>query len=326
MKTSIKFFNFILVLFLLCSCSNAKSVKNTVKSQGNPVIAHLSTADPAVMVYKNKIYLYASEDIPASNLREPARQSWVVFSSPDMETWTEYPIPLKKNTFKWALDNDEAWASHVVERDGKFYWYASIGSFSSRPKTIGVAVSDSPTGPFVDAIGKPLITSKIAPSYIKWGDVDPCVFIDDDGQAYLFWGGGQCFYAKLKDNMVELEGEAHAIDLPMYWTGPWVHKYKKKYYLSYGQRSSPFMIGYAMSDNIVGPWEYVGIMSNNVENDITYQGAITEFKGKWYYFYHRGFPDSNGTLNRKICIDRLDYSKDGTIQKVKMTEKGIFGK
>ena len=323
MKTSIFSSVFSLIL-LLGPCFTTNS-QNTFIANGNPVITHKNAADPAVIVYDKKLYLYVNEDGVGATWGNIVKENWLVFSSSDMKTWTEYPVPLSRSAFEWTSDKDEAWASHVVERNGKFYWYVTFGNISPRLKSIGVAVSDSPTGPFVDAIGKPLITN-INNSPQNLGDVDPAVFIDDNGQAYIFWGGGQCFYAKLKKNMTELDGDALPIDLPMFWNGPWIHKYKKKYYLSFGQKSFPSMIGYAMSDNITGPWEYAGILSNDAKSGNPYQGAVAEFKGKWYYFYHRELPNNNGAVNRKICIDWLDYYNDGVIKKVQMTEKGIWGK
>ncbi|MDR2954900.1 MAG: family 43 glycosylhydrolase [Prevotella sp.] len=320
MKDIIKIMLSIIVLFI----SLFAKAQNEFEIKGNPIITHKLTADPATLVHNDKLYLYASEDPYDPNARIPNPQNWLVFSTTDMVTWIEYPIPLMKEAFKWALPQDNAWASHVVERNGKFYWYASIGGFFNREKSIGVAVSDSPTGPFVDAIGKPLITSSTLDAPSRWGDVDPSVIIDDDGQAYIFWGGGQCCYAKLKENMTEIDGEARTIDLPGFFAGAWVHYYKGKYYLSFGQGNLT-TIGYAMSKSLDGPWDYIGQIGSPAKNCVTYQHAITEFKGEWYFFYHNGaIPFVGGNFRRAVCIDRLYYNEDGTIQKVQMTDNGIL--
>ena len=123
--------------------------------------------------------------------------------------WTKHAVPLKAKDFSWA--KGEAWASQVIERDGKFYWYVTVEHETIPGKSIGVAVSDSPTGPFVDARGSALITNDMTADRSKsyWDDIDPTVSIDDDGQAYLYWGNSQCYFAKLKKNMVELDGSIY---------------------------------------------------------------------------------------------------------------------
>lgn len=142
------------------------------------------------------------------NVRHPAEHyllnDWCVFSSSDMKTWTEHPVPLKAKDFSWA--KGEAWASQVIERNGKFYWYVTVEHKDVPGKSIGVAVADSPLGPFIDARGSALITNDMTTERTKiyWDDIDPTVFIDDDGQAYLYWGNTQCYYARLKKNMIEL--------------------------------------------------------------------------------------------------------------------------
>ncbi|WNH10584.1 family 43 glycosylhydrolase [Thalassobellus suaedae] len=125
--------------------------------------------------------------------------------------------------------------SQVVERNGKFYWFVSTEHGSIPGKAIGVAVSDSPTGPFVDAKGSALVTNNMTTNWtgISWDDIDPTVWIDDDGQAYIFWGNQHCYYAKLKDNMIELDGDIMHVDLPDFTEAPWIHKRGDWYYLTY---------------------------------------------------------------------------------------------
>jgi beta-xylosidase len=317
MKPIIKF---ALILFL---CVSYSVKENTVQSQGNPVIRNKFIGDPATLVHGNAIYLYATEDLPGSMAGNSESKNCLVYSSTDLKTWKEYSMPLSLGTFEWASEDDQLWASHVVEKDGKFYWYVTISSFSQRSRFIGVAVSDSPIGPFKDALGKPLVSPDLIRDFGKWGDVDPCVFIDENDQAYIFWGGGRCYYAKLKGNMIELEGTPRPLDLPMYFAGPWVHKNKRKYYLSYEHSTNPQMIGYAVSDHIDGPWEYAGIINYNDKNSMYYQSAIEKFKGKWYFFYHKAILQSDGSLKRSVCIEKLDYYDDGMIKRVKMTDGGV---
>lgn len=313
---------FYFMFFVWAFSVNAQETK-TFKAKGNPIIRDKFTSDPAAMVHNDVLYIYASQDNSEGNPRDNDPQNWVVFSSSDLQTWTEYPVPLEKESFKWATHQEQAWASHVVEKDGKFYWYATLGDPRQRHKRIGVAVSDKPEGPFVDAIGRPLISGEMTSSPTKWGDVDPMVFIDDDGQAYLFWGGGQCFYAKLKDNMIELDGEIKNINLPFFHTSPWVHKNGDWYYLSYGY-GVPTMTSYSRSKSINGPWEDCGLVNRRVVNCVTNQHAIVKFKEDWLFIYHNGaIPFIGGENRRSVCIDRLFYNEDGTMQKIKMTSKGV---
>jgi beta-xylosidase len=190
-------------------------------------------------------------------------------------------------------------------------------------KAIGIAVSDKPTGPFKDALGKAIITNDMTTeTKISWDDIDPSVIIDDDGQAYLFWGNTKCYYAKLKENMIELDGPVQTIDLPLFTEAPWIHKRKGWYYLSYAYQF-PEKIAYAMSRSINGPWQYKGILNEVAGNSNTNHQAIIEFKGKWYFIYHNGALADHGGFHRSVCIDRLYYNKDGSLKRVIMTSEGI---
>lgn len=302
----------------------AETQDTTFVANGNPLIKHKFTADPAGLVHNGKVYIYAGHDqCPAPKERYEMNE-WLVFSSSDMKTWTEHPVPLKPSDFSWA--KGDAWASQVIERDGKFYWYVAVEHGSIHGKAIGVAVSDSPTGPFKDARGSALITNDMTTEYTKisWDDIDPTVIIDDNGQAYLFWGNTQCYYAKLKKNMVELDGPIMPVkNLPRYTEAPWIHKYKGWYYLSYASEF-PEKICYAMSRNINGPWEYKGILNEIAGNSNTNHQSIIEFKNNWYFIYHNGGINTQGSsFRRSVCIDRLFYNNDGTIKRINMTTEGV---
>ena len=212
--------SFILLLTVLCIsrlfCQEVTR-DTTFRAKGNPVIRYKYTADPAAMVYKNKFYLYTGHDVCPPGQERYVMNDWCVFSSEDMKTWTEHPTPLHVSDFKWA--RGDAWASQVIERNGKFYWYVAVEHGSIPGKAIGVAVSDSPTGPFKDAKGSAIITNDLTTKYTKisWDDIDPTVIIDDDKQAYLFWGNTQCYYVKLKENMTDTIGPIQAVEhLPGY--------------------------------------------------------------------------------------------------------------
>ncbi|MFE3847078.1 glycoside hydrolase family 43 protein [Flavobacterium sp. LB3P45] len=327
--------NLFLALFTFAMLSSCKTIKSNGNSAyandkkpnatsliNNPIIKDKYTGDPAALVYKDKVYLYAGHDEAPNDFNFYKMNEWLVYSSSDMVHWEEHSVPLKVTDFAWA--KSDAWASQVIERNGKFYWYVTVSHGAINGKAIGVGVSDSPTGPFKDAIGKALVTNDMTTqTTIDWDDIDPTVLIDDDGQAYLFWGNTVCHYAKLKSNMTELDGPIQTISLPSFTEAPWIHKKNDWYYLSYAYQF-PEKIAYAMSKSINGPWEYKGILNELAGNSNTNHQAIIEFKGKDYFIYHNGATQPNGgSFRRSVCVDRLYYNKDGTMKRVIMTSEGI---
>jgi len=159
----------------------------------NPIVQTIYTADPAPMVYKDTLFLYTGHDEDRSTWF--VMKDWHAYSTTDMVNWTDRGIPLSLKTFAWA--DKDAWAGQCIFRNGKFYWYVPVNA-KGAGMSIGVAVSDKPTGPFTDALGKPLITG-------GWGNIDPTVFIDDDGQAYLYWGNPHLYYVKLNKDMTSYD-------------------------------------------------------------------------------------------------------------------------
>jgi len=289
-------------------------------SKGNPIITHHFTADPAVMVEKDTFWLFTGHDF-AGGQRGYKMKDWLVFSSTDMKNWTEYPVPMKITDFSWAKSGD-AYAAHVEKRNGKYYWY-----ISTNWSGIGVAVSDRPEGPYKDALGKPLLTNDDCfASTHSWACIDPAIFTDDDGTPWIFWGNGQCYYAKLKDNMIEIDGEVKMIDFPgfQFTEAPWIHKYQGKYYLTYATEF-PEKMAYAVADHIEGPYEYKGLLSEIAGNSNTIHQAIVEFKGQWYFVYHNGAINTDGgSYSRSVCIDKLYHNPDGTIKRITMSTEGIY--
>lgn len=292
---------------------------------GNPVIRHKYTADPAALVKDGKVYLYAGHDEAPAGKEGYVMHEWLVFSSSDLVNWTEHPVPLRAKDFAWA--KGEAWASQVIERNGKFYFFTTVEHGSIPGKSIGVAVADNPLGPFKDARGSALITNDMTKhTQIFWDDIDPSVYVDDDGQAYLFWGNTVLHYAKLKANMTELDGPIQTIKLPHFTEAPWIHKHKGWYYLSYAYQF-PEKTAYARSRSINGPWEYMGILNELAGNSNTNHQAIIQFKGKWYFIYHNGaLQPHGGSFRRSVCIDELKHKRNGTIERIVMTSEGVQAK
>lgn len=294
-----------------------------LSAAGNPLFTHVLTADPAAMVHDGTVYLYTGHDEAKDNKVFYDMHKWLVFSSTDMVNWKEHGSPLAVKDFEWA--KSDAWAAHVIERAGKFYWYVTVRHAAINGFSIGVAVADSPTGPFRDARGSALVTNDMTTGIdIDWDDLDPAAFIDDDGQAYLFWGNTKAYYAKLKDNMIELDGPIHTIEgLQGFTEALWVHKRGKYYYLSYAM-GFPEKTAYAVSKSIHGPWEYKGILNEIAGNSNTNHQSIIDFKGKSYFIYHNGStqPDG-GSFRRSVCIDYLHYKSDGSIKRIIMTTEGV---
>jgi len=288
----------------------------------NPIVRDKYTADPAALVVGDTVYIYTGHDEAPKGQARYVMHDWLCYSSTDMINWKEHPSPMNVKDFAWA--KDDAWASQVIFRNGKYYWYAAMTHGTIHGKAIGIGVSDSPTGPFKDALGKALITNDMTTATgISWDDIDPTVFIDKDGQAYLFWGNTKCYYAKLKENMIELDGPIQIVDgLQNFTEAPWIHKRGDWFYLSYAYQF-PEKIAYAMSKNITGPWQYKGILNEVAGNSNTNHQAIIEFKGKWYFVYHTGVLADAGGFHRSVCIDRLYYNKDGTMKRIIMTSEGL---
>lgn len=313
-----------LLVLMQINLASADSFKRDtlIHTHGNPLFTHKFTADPAAMVYKDSVFLYTGHDQAPRNVNGYQMHDWCCFSTSDMVNWTEHPVPLHVKDFAWA--RDDAWASQVIERNGKFYWYVAVEHATIPGKAIGVAVSDSPSGPFKDARGSALVTNDMTTvAKHPWDDIDPTVMIDDDGQAWLFWGNGICYYARLKASMTELDGPIQSLKLTGYTEAPWIHKHKNWYYLSYAS-GFPEKISYAMSRSITGPWDFKGVLNELAGNSNTNHQAIIDFKGKSYFIYHNGALAADaGSFHRSVCIDYVYYNHDGTIRPVVMTSQGV---
>jgi arabinoxylan arabinofuranohydrolase len=278
----------------------------------NPIIQTKFTADPAPMVYKDTVFLYTGHD--EDDAKGFKMFNWLLYTSTDMVNWTDHGAVASLQNFSWAPQNG-AWATQVIARNGKFYMYCPI-----HLKGIGVLVADSPYGPFKDPLGKPMI-------HQSNDDIDPTVFIDNDGQAYLYWGNPDCWYVKLNSDMTSYSGEIVKIDrLPTYQEGPWIYKRNDWYYLAFSSTCCPEGIGYAMSNSPTGPWTYKGSIMDGDKRSSGNHPGIIDYKGRSYVF---GF---NYTLNyalttvhnerRSVCLEQLTYNPDGTIQKLPFWSEG----
>ena len=294
------FFDF-LIIFLISLWTNCYA--------DNPIIQTKFTADPAPMVYKDTVFLYTSHD--EDDAFGFKMLNWLLYTSTDMVNWTEHGIIASLKDFKWVKEKNGAWAPQCIHRNGKFYLYCPMPGGLG----IGVLVSDSPYGPFKDPIGKPLIQNSPA-------DIDPTVFIDDDGQAYLYWGNPRVYYVKLNEDMISYSGGI--VQEPTtpknYQEGPWVYKRNGHYYMAYASTCCPEGIGYAMSNAPTGPWEYKGMIMDGDQHSSGNHPGIVDYKGHSYVF---GFnyailkeTMSKHYERRSICLEEITYNADGTIQKL----------
>jgi hypothetical protein len=314
-------FTLLLAFLGVFSASNAQT-------GSNPIFRDAFTADPSPMVYNGRLYVYVGQD-EATGDQLFYMTGWRCYSTTDMKTWTSHGVIMRPTDFSWGAA--DAWAAQVVHKDGKFYLYVTVtGKNPYGGRNVGVAVSNSPTGPFVDAKGSPLVRDNMTNNGKVWDDIDPTVFIDDDGQAYLSWGNPICYFAKLKPNMIELDGAISQITPPNYAEGPWLHKRNGIYYLTYPAFVAPVgseQMCYSTATNINGPWTHRGILSGAARNSYTIHPGIAEYQGQWYFFYHNATLTLNGlgpaTGRRSVCVEYLCYNTDGTIKPITQTTAGI---
>lgn len=293
---------------------------NTVTAQKNPFITSMYLADPSAHVWKDgRLYVYPSHDIAPPRGCDLMDQ-YHVFSTDDMVHWKDHGEILRASQVSWGRpEGGFMWAPDCAYKNGTYYFYFPHPSGTKWNDTwkIGVATSKYPDRNF-----------KVQ-GYIKgvggFAMIDPCVFVDDDGQAYLVYGGGRkCQGGKLKNNMIEIDGEMKdMVGLEDFHEAAWLFKRKGIYYLTYSDRhqingKGANRLNYATSKNPLGPWTYQGVYLDPTGCD-TSHGSVVEYKGQWYAFYHNKSISGQGNL-RSVCVDKLYFNPDGTIQKVVQTK------
>ena len=290
----------------------------------NPIVQTIYTADPAPLVYDGRIYVFMDHDNNGAttyNLTD-----WRLFSSADMVNWQDHGSPMSLATFSWC--NANAWAGQVIPRNGKFYWYVPVRHSTTGSMAVGVGVSDTITGPYSDALGKPLVEND---------EIDPTVFIDDDGQAYLYWGNPDLWYVKLNQDMISYSGSLTQIPLTTAGFGtrtgnserpttfeeaPWVYKRNGIYYIAYAADCCSEDIRYSTGTSATGPWTYRGIIMPTQGGSFTNHEGIIDFSGNSYFFYHNGALPGGGGYDRSVAVEQFVYNSDGTIPTIEMTTAG----
>ena len=303
----------------------------------NPIISTVFTPDPAPFVYGDKVYLFTDHDEDGRN-RDFNMKDWMVFSTEDMVNWTYLGTQVTTATFKWARQGQRAWACQAVERNGKWYWYVCCNK-ATGGDALAVAVADDPQGPWTDAIGGPLAEG--------FGFIDPTVFIDDDGKAYLFWGNKGLWYGELNDDMVSFKNGWQEVPgyhdpecfgelqskmnwakgqnemMTQYEEGPWIMKRNGTYILSYPAGGVPEHMAYSTAPTINGPWTYRGRIMDEAENSFTIHGGNITFKGRDFMFYHNGGLPGGGGYNRSACVEEFKWNDDGTFPFIPFTKEGV---
>ncbi|WP_322400340.1 glycoside hydrolase family 43 protein [Massilia luteola] len=317
----------------------------------NPVVQTMYTADPAPVVHHGTLYLFSSHDQDVGKKNNFNMKDWVLATTTDMVNWTQHGAIASLRDFPWAAKeisgwdgfNNGAWAPQAIERDGKWYLYAPV-----QGRGIGVLVADNPLGPYIDPLKKPLIAGQAGGLY---DSIDPTVYIDDEGQAYLAWGNPRLWSVKLNKDMISYDtsiGDKGIIGHPMtvqalgertppdtqgttlpthslrgtsYEEGPWLYKRKNLNYLFFAAGPIPEHLGYSTGPTPEGPWTYGGVVMTP-QSAFTNHPGVVDFKGKTYLFYHNAALPGGDGFKRSVCVDELTFNPDGSVQTVQPTKEG----
>ncbi|HMU65887.1 MAG TPA: family 43 glycosylhydrolase, partial [Cellvibrionaceae bacterium] len=280
----------------------------------NPFVQTNYTADPAPVVYGDRLYVYTShdEDVTVNNFY--TMNDWRLYSTTDMVNWTDHGSPAGYRTFSWGRDS--AWAVQAIERNGKYYLYVPLNNNSG--SRIGVAVADNPVGPYKDPLGKHLAQGPTS-------NIDPTVFIDDDGQAYMYWGNGTLQYVKLNQDMISYSGSIQTASLSGFVEGPWAYKRGSTYYMVYAASGNGSeKISYATASRATGPWTYKGDIMDAGRTYTNHPGVV-DYKGHSYFFYHDSSLPGGNNYKRSVRVQEFKYGSDGSIPKLSMTGEGPEG-
>ncbi|MFI3261990.1 MAG: family 43 glycosylhydrolase [Rikenellaceae bacterium] len=301
--------NIICALFALFAVSGlATAQNNPILKLGDPKFLYL--ADPSAEVFNGKVYVYCSHDQPDA-VNYSSMQDYVVIESSDLKTWTNHGVVLKPREYSWAQGQMNA--PDAAYKDGWYYYY-----FPFDKTHIGVAKSRNPEGPWEEAV-----TSAITAIF------DPTVFVDDDGQAYIYGNdhkidigdkGWHVMGAKLKDNMVELDGEWQRLSEETVNEAVHIFKREGKYYFTArkGAGTAYFMADSPMPTKDKGYAKFMGYITPE-QKDAPAHNSFIEFNNQWYIFYQRGDVNAGSYNRRSACFDKIYFNEDGTIQPVVYT-------
>ena len=292
----------------------------------NPIIQTYYSPDPAPVVFGDTVCVYTGNDEGGSFF---TMHGWRVSCSTDMVNWTDKgELILSNENFGGNAKPNGDWAAQVIRRNGKYYYYVTVES-TRGGRAINVAVADRPEGPFKDARNGQHLAGP------DWAYIDPTVWIDDDGQAYLYWGNPRLYWAKLKENMIEFDGKINTTNMDngfsggggsVYTEGPWIHKRNNKYYMLYASHGTAQgeKISYSTSDGPTGPWKWGGIiMEPGQGNAFTNHCGIIDFKGRSFFFYHNQKNVGGGGYSRSTAVEEFTWNADGSIPQIKTSDNGV---
>ncbi len=335
--------------------SNKKVVETVIEKSklGNPITGFDSNGnqiyggDPAALVVDDTVYLYTGHDTATDESYKIPE--WQCYSTKDMVNWTYEGVILKASAITWA-DKNSAWAGQVTKYKDKYYfYYCSWNSADDGKQSIGVGVSDSPTGPFKD-IGKALVKGSFTTDETStWNDIDPTVWIETDENGvehrYLCWGNGKVYMCELNEDMISVKDydgdgtitfgkDIISQKTPELFTeAPWIYRrqdengeYYGDYYLfyAYGWREE---MAYATTDDLMkGEWKFGGVIMEPSATSNTNHMSVIDFNDKTYFIYHNGSLPGGSGFRRVACVEELVFNEDGTVPYIQETATGISGK
>ncbi|MGM9938042.1 MAG: family 43 glycosylhydrolase, partial [Candidatus Ornithomonoglobus sp.] len=317
---------------------------------GNPELGFdadgniLYAGDPAATVIGDTVYLIVGHDTATDE--GYCMPEWVLYTSKNMTDWEYKGVVMKATDISWRSDDISAWASQMVEYNGRYYfYYCTWDKTSSGKQSIGVAVADSPEGPYTDPLGKPLVSGTFTtPESSGWNDIDPTVLIDTDGDGnehrYLAWGNGKYYICELNEDMTsikDIDGDGEIVmnlDVKerkikgmnggVYTEAPWLYKRDGKYYLFYAMNWREEM-AYAMADEPMGRYDFKQIIMPPTATSNTNHPSVIDFNGKTYFIYHNGALPHGSGFRRSVCIDELQFDENGYVYPVTETSIGLTG-
>lgn len=299
-----------IVCTLMLAAASGLSAQTHDRPRNLPIVQTKFTADPAPVVYNDTVFLFTGHD--EDDAEGFFMKDWQLYTSTDMVNWTDHGAVASLSAFSWVNGDNGAWAPQAIERNGTWYMYCPVWLGG-----IGVLTAKSPYGPWTDPIGKTLINNCS-------DDIDPTVWIDDDGQAYLYWGNPNLYYVKLNEDMVSFDttiGDNGIVKCDVkpedYQEGPWFYKRNGKYYMAYASTCCPEGIGYSMADSPLGPWKKTGtIMGHYGESSGNHPGII-DYKGHSYVFGFNYYLNSLLTdvhhERRSVTVAEMTYDENGEI-------------
>ncbi len=299
----------------------------------NPIIPNRGANDPHIRIIDGKAYLSASHDTSIDNPRF-IMEDWWLWSSDDLVNWTLESTLQPEDTYIGDPDFDRCWATDIVKRKGKFYWYFSEGN-----EHTGVVVSDSPEGPWQDVLGKPLLTADMTPTH----EYDLGIVQDQAGEYYIVFGVWDYYIAKLNEDMISLAEKPRKIEIsnprgPYNLDGtnqekptddkPFMHYHNGHYYLSWG-------CFYAMADNVYGPFDYKGSIIEQESFVPGFDaptwptgfrqgrhGSFFQWHNQWYFAYC-DISQTGNRYFRDTFISYIHYKKNGEMALIRVDGVGV---